>query len=96
MTLIFLFYKNNVGKENRNFRKIFPNIFEKGDGTVFQEKLKNKFISIIQAGLSAKSIAEYTGIDYRDLSRFKNGHIYLCESDAEHLEEYLDKVVIPQ
>lgn len=68
----------------------------KGDGEVFQEELKNKFISIVQAGLSAKSIAEYTNIDYKDLSRFKNGHIYLCESEAEQLEKYLDKVVIPQ
>lgn len=63
---------------------------------MFQEKLKSKFISVVQAGLSAKSIAEYTGVDYKDLSRFKNGHIYLCESDAKRLEKYLDKVVIPQ
>ena len=34
---------------------------------MFQEELKNKFLSIIQAGLSAKSIAEYTEIDYKDL-----------------------------
>lgn len=67
----------------------------KGGGNVFQENLKNKFISIVKAGLSAKSIAECTGIDYKDLSRFKNGHIYLCDSDAKRLEEYLDKVVIP-
>lgn len=63
---------------------------------MFQEELKNKFISIVQAGLSAKSIAQYTDIDYKDLSRFKNGHIYLCESDAKRLEKYLDDVVIPQ
>ena len=63
---------------------------------MFQEKIKSKFISIVQAGLSAKSIAEHTDIDYKDLSRFKNGHIYLCESDAKRLEEYLDKVIIPQ
>lgn len=63
---------------------------------MFQEELKNKFISIVQAGLSAKSIAGYVGIDYKDLSRFKNGHIYLCEADAKRLQAYLDKVVIPQ
>lgn len=68
----------------------------KGGGDLFQEELKSKVISIIKAGLSAKSIAEYTGIDYRDLSKFKNGHIYLCEADAKQLNDYLDKVVIPQ
>lgn len=63
---------------------------------MFQEELKNKLLSIIQAGLSAKSIAEYSGIDYKDLSRFKNGHIFLNSSDAEKLDKYLDKVVIPK
>lgn len=68
----------------------------KGDGKMFQQDLRNKFISIVQAGLSAKSIAEYVDIDYKDLSRFKNGHICLCEDDADRLEKYLDRVVIPQ
>ena len=63
---------------------------------MFQEELKNKFLSIIQAGLSAKSIAEYTEIDYKDLSRFKNGHIFLNSSYADRLDKYLDKVIIPK
>lgn len=53
-------------------------------------------MSVVKAGLSAKAIAEYTNIDYKDLSRFKNGHMYLCDVDAERLEKYLDKVVIPR
>jgi len=61
---------------------------------MFQEELKNKLVSIVQAGLSAKSIAKYTDIDYKDLSRFKNGHICLCEDEANRLRVYLDKVVI--
>lgn len=77
------------------FGIFFPRKFMKGDGGMFQEELKKKFLSIVQAGLSAKSIAESTNIDYKDLSRFKNGHIYLGESDANRLNEYLDKVVIP-
>ncbi len=61
---------------------------------MFQEELRNKFISTVQAGLSAKSIAQYADIDYKDLSRFKNGHICLCEDEANRLQAYLDKVVI--
>lgn len=35
-----------------------------------------------------------TGITTDILSRFKNGHICLCDADASKLESYLDKVVI--
>lgn len=62
---------------------------------MYQKELRNKFVSTVQAGLSAKSIAKYTDIDYKDLSRFKNGHICLCENEANRLQAYLDKVVIP-
>lgn len=94
--LHIIFYNNYIGRKTSDFRISFRRKFTKGGGEVFQENLKNKFISIVQAGLSAKSIAECTEIDYKDLSRFKNGHICLCESDAERLDAYLDKVVIPQ
>lgn len=67
----------------------------KGDG-MNQEELKNKYFKILQSGLSAKSIACRVGIDYRDLSKFKNGHIMLNDVDSERLNDFLEKVVIPK
>ncbi len=95
MVLRTVFLQYLYRGKDKGFRRFFPKIFTKGGGDVFQENLKNKFISIVKAGLSAKSIAENTEIDYKDLSRFKNGHICLCEDEANRLQAYLDKVVIP-
>lgn len=60
-----------------------------------QNKLREKLSDTIASGLIAKAIAEKTGITADILSRFKNGHICLCDSEATKLSEYLDKVVIP-
>ena len=60
-----------------------------------QNELRKKLNVIIASGLAAKAISAKTGIGTDYLSRFKNGHICLCEDDANKLEEYLDKVVIP-
>lgn len=60
-----------------------------------QNELREKLNSTIANGLMSKAISSKTGIATDILSRFKNGHICLCEDDAEILEAYLDKVVIP-
>lgn len=60
-----------------------------------QNKLREKLNDTIANGLMAKAIASKTGITTDILSRFKNGHICLCEDDVFKLEMYLDKVVIP-
>ena len=60
-----------------------------------QKKKKKKLCDIIAKGLMAKAISGKTGITTDILSRFKNGHICLCDADASKLESYLDKVVIP-
>ena len=71
-----------------------------------QNELRNKLCDIIAKGLMAKkiniekevptkAISDKTGITTDILSRFKNGHICLCDADASKLESYLDKVVIP-
>lgn len=60
-----------------------------------QNELREKLNATIASGLVAKAIAAKTGIATDYLSRFKNGHICLCEGDANMLEAYLDKVIIP-
>ena len=60
-----------------------------------QNELRKKLCDIIAKGLMAKAISGKTGITTDILSRFKNRHICLCDSDAVILETYLDKVVIP-
>ena len=60
-----------------------------------QELLRNRLNNVIASGLIAKAIAARTGITTDVLSRFKNGHVCLCEDDAEKLKSYLDMVVIP-
>ena len=62
---------------------------------VDQEALKTKLINIVEAGLYARAIAKRTNITYDILAKFKQGKLYLTPSDAEKLEAYLDKVVIP-
>lgn len=61
-----------------------------------QEELREKLNTVIANGLVAKAIAEKVGIGTDYLSRFKNGHICLCKTDADRLQAYLDKVVIPE
>ncbi len=61
-----------------------------------QEELKEKLIKTVASGLSARAISKYTHITYDILAKFKQGKLYLCPSDAERLEAYLDMVVIPQ
>lgn len=57
-----------------------------------QEKLKNRLIyATTEIGLKAKQISKYTGITQTDISRFKNGQIMLCLSDAQKLASYFDK-----
>lgn len=60
-----------------------------------QNELREKLNVTIASGLVAKAIAAKTGIATDCLSRFKNGHICLCEDDANRLKAYLDKVIIP-
>lgn len=61
-----------------------------------QEELRIKYLKILKAGLTAQSIACRVNIDYRDLSKFKNGHIMLNNEDSETLNNFLNEVVIPQ
>ena len=51
-----------------------------------QNELRNKLCDIIAKGLMAKAISDKTGITTDILSRFKNGHICLCDADASKLE----------
>ncbi len=60
-----------------------------------QNELREKLSVTIEKGLVAKAIAAKTGITSDILSRFKNGHICLCEADSSRLSAYLDKVLIP-
>lgn len=60
-----------------------------------QNELRTKLISIIAKGLMARAISDKTGITTDILSRFKNRHICLCDSDSFKLKSYLDKVFIP-
>lgn len=60
-----------------------------------QNKLRKKLCDTIADGLMARAISNKTGITTDILSRYKNGHISLCDDDAVKLEAYLDKVVIP-
>lgn len=60
-----------------------------------QDSLREKLNHVIASGLVAKAISNKTGVTTDVLSRFKNGYVCLCEDDANRLESYLDKVVIP-
>ena len=61
-----------------------------------QDTLREKVNSIVANGLTAKAIAKKTGISTDTLSRFRNGHVCLVADDADRLEKYLDRVVIPE
>lgn len=60
-----------------------------------QNELRERLCTIIAKGLMAKAISSKIGITTDILSRFKNGHICLCDADALKLRSYLDKVMIP-
>ncbi len=61
-----------------------------------QELLRKRLNDVVSAGLVAKAISKHTDIATDVLSRFKNGYVCLCPSDADKLKAYLDKVVIPE
>ena len=65
-------------------------------GNMNQESLRVRLNDVIASGLVAKAIAKQTDITTDVLSRFKNGHVCLCSNDADRLQAYLDKVVIPR
>lgn len=50
-----------------------------------QEKLKERLLFIINAGLNAKAIAKHTHITYDILAKFKQGKLYLTPDDANKL-----------
>lgn len=60
-----------------------------------QTELRNNLICVIDNGLVAKIIAQKTKISQDVLSRFKNGKVCLCETDADRLEKYLSLVQLP-
>ena len=57
-----------------------------------QEELRKKLIEVVNFGLKVNAISERTKINSVDLSRFKNGHIYLKKDDSEMLEKFLDQI----
>lgn len=61
-----------------------------------QDLLRERLNDVIASGLVAKAIAGKTNITTDVLSRFKNGHVCLNPTDADRLQAYLDKVVIPE
>ena len=60
-----------------------------------QDSLREKLNHVIASGLVAKAISIRTGVPADVLSRFKNGHVCLCVDDAYSLQNYLDKIVLP-
>ena len=60
-----------------------------------QDSLRDRLNKVIASGLAAKAISKRTGITTDVMSRFKNGYVCLCEKDKNRLEDYLDKVVLP-
>lgn len=60
-----------------------------------QNELREKLKNTIAEGLTSKAIGCKTGITLDILSRFKNGHICLCENDCLKLQAFLDEVQIP-
>lgn len=64
-------------------------------GLMKQEEIREKLSAVVSSGLSANSISKVTNISNIDLSRFKNGQIYLIDSDLKKLNSYLEQVKIP-
>ncbi len=61
-----------------------------------QDLIRIHLIKILSLGMKLSAIAERTKINAIDLSRFKNGQIYLKKDNAERLNNYLEKVNIPE
>lgn len=61
-----------------------------------QDLIRIHLIKILSLGMKLSAIAERTRINAIDLSRFKNGQIYLKKDNAERLNNYLEKVNIPE
>lgn len=68
----------------------------KTGGLMDYERVRRKLNETIGKGLLLKAIAQNTGMDAKELSKFKNTNYCLKRSEAEILERYLDNVVIPQ
>lgn len=59
-----------------------------------QEQLQKRLVyATTEIGLKAKQISKFTGISQTDISRFKNGQIMLCLSDAKRLTNYFDNFI---
>lgn len=78
-------------------RKVFlPNNYLKNwRKTMNQKELRNKLITVVDSGLSARAIADHAKISYDVLAKYKQGKMYLIPSDADKLEKYLSLVQIP-
>jgi ribosome-binding protein aMBF1 (putative translation factor) len=61
-----------------------------------QENLREWLLQVINLGLSARAIAEHTGINYDILAKYKQGRLLLVTEDANKLEKYLGQVYIPK
>lgn len=92
---LYDFFTIFIQGERQRFTNIFTYSIEGGNMNQNQNELREKLNVTIASGLVAKAIADKTGITQDILSRFKNGHICLCDSDSNKLSAYLDKIVIP-
>ena len=61
-----------------------------------QDELREKFNRILSLGLVAKAISPRVNIGAEMLSKFKKGHVNLSNSACIRLNNYLDRVVIPE
>lgn len=95
LALHTVFLQYSYRGKDKEFANIFTYNIEGGNMNQNQNELREKLNVTIASGLVAKAIADKTGITQDILSRFKNGHICLCDSDSTKLSAYLDKVVIP-
>lgn len=62
---------------------------------VDQDLLRINLLKLLNFGMKLNSIAERVEITAIDLSRFKNGQIYLKRENAERLSSFLDEIKIP-
>lgn len=61
-----------------------------------QDALRLQLINLLDFGMKLGAIAKNINISTIDLSRFKNGHIYLTRENAEKLERFLGEINIPE
>lgn len=69
---------------------------KKGGMIVDQDLLRINLLKLLNFGMKLNSIAERVDITAIDLSRFKNGQIYLKRENAERLSNFLEKIKIPE